>query len=150
MSLLLVKAPLLLLRRFPIIFAALMAAAAILAAAVTAAPAFLVSAERASLSSEVDQASNWLAGYGVQIRTGLLSKKVERGTTAKLSFVDGLSAALAQRVQEIEGVGKPYVSIVSEELLASSGPAATTVRLLRRTDALRHVTPVGEAEGSGV
>jgi putative ABC transport system permease protein len=142
------KAPLVL-RRFPAILVAIVAAAVILAVSSAAGPLFLSSAGSASLADGVARTTPFAAGLSV-----VVYGPVERDALASRTRL------LSERTSEVRELGKPVATVIgSVGTILSQQPVEPSiglpavghqVRIVSRTGALEHVERLRSVPGDGV
>ncbi|HSJ95367.1 MAG TPA: hypothetical protein VK896_15155, partial [Gaiellaceae bacterium] len=141
----------LVLRRYPGVLAALVAAAALLTLAAAAGPLFVSASASAAVGDELRRLTPFGAGAYVRVTGPVAPEQVE--AFGDPTFAER-TAALEEATEDLPGRGGIVATILGPELDAT-GPADGAgadleVRLLARTGALEHVRRLEGGDGPGL
>ncbi|HET9545267.1 MAG TPA: hypothetical protein VFO88_06795, partial [Gaiellaceae bacterium] len=141
----------LVLRRYPGVLAALVAAAALLTLAAAAGPLFVSASASAAVGDELRRLTPFGAGAYVRVTGPVAPEQVE--AFGDPTFAER-TAALGEATEDLPGRGGIVATILGPELDAT-GPADGAgadleVRLLARTGALEHVRLLEGGDGPGL
>jgi hypothetical protein len=142
------KAPFVLLR-FPPLFVAVATGALLLALAASSSSLFVSSTVSAALEDELADTTEYGAGMAV-------IQGVEGAVPGVPTVADRVAAtrrAVFPVLSDVPYVGEPVLTVLAatvSPVSASGAHTARPVRLLAKTNALRHVTKLAGADGAGV
>ncbi len=136
------------LRRYPGVLAALVAAAALLALAAAAGPLFVSASASAAVGDELRRLTGFGAGAYVRVTGPVAPADVQ--AAGDPTFVER-TRLLERTTAGLRGVGSVVATVLAPEVAAAgaSGDGELEVRLLARTGALDHVEQL-QGGGSGL
>jgi putative ABC transport system permease protein len=139
----------LVLRRYPGVLAALVAAAALLTLAAAAGPLFVSAAASAAVGDELRRLTPFGAGAYIRVTGPVAPEQVE--ALGDPTFAER-TAALEEATADFPGRGGLVATILGPEFDVSGalGGADLEVRLLARTGALEHVQRLDGGDGPGL